>query len=85
MADAINDDALDDDDFVETDDSGTTTDIEMISDEAFNIAVKNRVRDELAKQVEAFLAQGGKINNVDANVSSDPPKKPSSNYGSRPI
>ena len=49
------------------------------------IAERKRQRDEVASEVEAFLAQGGGITAVDANVRADPPKKPESNYGSRPI
>ena len=49
------------------------------------IAERKRQRDEVASEVEAFLAHGGGITSVDANVRSDPPKKPESNYGSRPI
>lgn len=49
------------------------------------IAERKRQRDEVANEVEAFLAQGGGITSIDANVRADPPKKPESNYGSRPI
>ena len=51
----------------------------------FSIAARQRIRDELDDQVAAFLAQGGKILEVPANVTSDPPKKPSPDYGGRPI
>ncbi|GAA6151622.1 hypothetical protein [Pseudoteredinibacter isoporae] len=43
------------------------------------------VREELDRQVQEFLLQGGKIQDVAPNVMADPPKKPQSNYGSRPI
>ena len=46
---------------------------------------KNAERDELNKQVEAFLSSGGKIDIIEPNVLADPPKKPTSNYGSQPI
>ncbi|MEO0444400.1 MAG: hypothetical protein AAFZ92_11805 [Pseudomonadota bacterium] len=42
-------------------------------------------RDEISQQIEAFLAAGGKIDYVEPNVLADPPKKPTSNYGSQPI
>ena len=42
-------------------------------------------RDEISEQIEAFLASGGKIDYVEPNVLADPPKKPTSNYGSQPI
>lgn len=49
------------------------------------IAERERQRSEVASEVEAFLAQGGGITAVEANLRADPPKKPESNYGSRPI
>jgi hypothetical protein len=49
------------------------------------IAERERQRSEVANEVEAFLAQGGGITAVEDNFRADPPKKPESNYGSRPI
>ena len=43
------------------------------------------VRVQLEADIEAFLAKGGKITSVAANVMADPPKKPQSNYGGQPI
>ena len=42
-------------------------------------------RDALAQAMEEFLARGGKVQEVEPNVVADPPKKPDSKYGSRPI
>jgi hypothetical protein len=53
--------------------------------EDFSIASRQRIRDELDDQIAAFLAKGGKIMEVPANVSTDPPKKPAPDYGGRPI
>lgn len=50
-----------------------------------NNADKKRERDELSDLVAQFLASGGSINYIEPNVLADPPKKPSSNYGSQPI
>lgn len=50
-----------------------------------SINAKERERSELQRQVDEFLSKGGEIKKIDANVSADPPKKPTSNYGSRPI
>lgn len=50
-----------------------------------NVESRARVRTELDTQVEAFLKSGGKIESIAPNVMGDPPKKPESNYGSRPI
>jgi len=49
------------------------------------IAERKRLRDEMASDIEAFLAKGGTVTTVERNVRADPPKKPESNYGSRPI
>jgi hypothetical protein len=35
--------------------------------------------------MEEFLSKGGKVQEVEANVVADPPKKPDNKYGSRPI
>lgn len=50
-----------------------------------SLAARNKVRESMAADVEAFLARGGQIQQIDDNVMSDPPRKPTSNYGSRPI
>ncbi|MCY0965782.1 hypothetical protein [Parathalassolituus penaei] len=48
-------------------------------------AAHRKLRESLASDIEAFLSRGGQIQQVDDNVMADPPKKPQSNYGSRPI
>lgn len=42
-------------------------------------------RSQMANEVEAFLAQGGAVTEVERGYRADPPKKPESKYGSRPI
>lgn len=55
-------------------------------DDALNGSTAHRqLRDEMAADVEAYLAQGGEIEVIEPNVMADPPRKPQSNYGSRPI
>lgn len=54
-------------------------------DELPSVEAKNKERDALAKAMEDFLARGGKVQEVEANVVADPPKKPDNKYGSRPI
>lgn len=49
------------------------------------VASRQRLRDELSDQVSEFLARGGEIDQVERNVLADPPRKPNSNYGERPI
>ncbi|KQB51686.1 hypothetical protein AQS70_17245 [Pseudomonas endophytica] len=54
-------------------------------DDLPSIEVKNKERDALARAMEEFLSRGGKVQEVEANVVADPPKKPDNKYGSRPI
>lgn len=54
-------------------------------DELPSIEAKQKERDELARAMEEFLARGGRVQEVEPNVVADPPKKPDSKYGSRPI
>ncbi len=53
--------------------------------EDFSIASRQKIRAELEDQMAAFLARGGKIDEVKPNVTADPPKKPAPDYGGRPI
>ncbi len=53
--------------------------------EGLSLEAKEREREMLARQMEEFMARGGKVQQVGANVVADPPKKPESKYGSRPI
>jgi len=57
--------------------------VEAVED--FSIVSRQKIRDELEEQMAAFLARGGKIAEVAPNVTADPPKKPSPDYGGRPI
>ncbi|WP_010489270.1 transcriptional regulator SutA [Pseudomonas sp. S9] len=50
-----------------------------------SVEAKQKDRDSLAQAMEEFLARGGKVQEVEPNLVSDPPKKPDSKYGSRPI
>ena len=50
-----------------------------------SIEAKQKERDALAKAMEEFLSRGGKVQEIEPNVVADPPKKPDSKYGSRPI
>ena len=46
---------------------------------------RTRLRDEMEDDIAAFLNSGGEIQTVEKNLRTDPPKKPQSNYGARPI
>ena len=55
------------------------------SPEERTVESRKRLRAQMEKQIEEYLARGGKIEQVPSNIISDPPKKPESNYGNRPI
>jgi len=48
-------------------------------------AARDEMRQSMEDDVAAFLARGGKIQKIEDNVMADPPRKPQTNYGSRPI
>lgn len=50
-----------------------------------SIASRQKLRSQMDNEIEAFLQKGGSINEIKPNVMADPPRKPTSNYGSRPI
>ncbi|MBA1198346.1 transcriptional regulator SutA [Pseudomonas shirazensis] len=54
-------------------------------DDMPSMEAKQKERDALARAMEEFLNRGGKVQEVEANVVADPPKKPDNKYGSRPI
>lgn len=77
-------------DTVDNDDGDKKIDLSYIgsredSADSRTVASRQRLRDQLSSDVEAYLARGGKIDQVDTNVSADPPKRPENNYGQRPI
>ncbi|BFM09352.1 hypothetical protein [Halioxenophilus aromaticivorans] len=82
-----------DDDFDSIDSTDAADDNSSSSDDSSNsgiaidysLASKDKEREELDRQIAEFLARGGKISQVDTHVCADPPQKPSSSYGSRPI
>lgn len=53
--------------------------------EGLSLEAKAREREMLERQIAEFIARGGQVQEIDSNVVSDPPKKPDSKYGSRPI
>lgn len=69
--------------YVASGSSSKADEVEALED--FSIASRQKARDELDAQIAEFLARGGKINQIDPNVTADPPKKPTSDYGGRPI
>lgn len=82
------DDTFESDDDIEMDggDVGYAVPVsDDINDDGSASAMREAMRQQLQSDVEAFLARGGRINEIPANVVSDPPKKPQSNYGGQPI
>ncbi len=55
------------------------------AEEMPSVEAKQKERDALAQAMEEFLSRGGKVQEIEPNVVADPPKKPDSKYGSRPI
>ena len=53
--------------------------------ESRTLASRKRLHQQLDSDVAAFLAKGGKINKIDPHVTADPPRKPTYQYGQRPI
>ena len=60
------------------------SDSEVVSRE-LSTSSKEKMRQRLQADVEAFLKNGGKIQAVSSNVLADPPKKPESKYGGQRI
>jgi hypothetical protein len=75
----------DGDEIVSTGKSKTKAKAAVNVEELPSIEAKQKDRDALARAMEEYLARGGKVQEVEPNVVSDPPKKPDSKYGSRPI
>lgn len=93
-ADPVDEDISDDDDVVVSGDSESDTpaskekdkDKEAIADaETLTVSSKEQARRQLEEEMERFLASGGKIRQIPPDESTDPPKRPSGGYGSRPI
>lgn len=76
---------MSDDDFFADDDVVEASGSEGFDDCGNSLSAKEVERARLQAEMEAFLASGGRINEIPANVVADPPKKPSSNYGGQPI
>lgn len=72
-----------------TDSDNAESSAEKDAVEDLVVSTSSAARDEMRKSMEddvaAFLARGGQITQVDDNVMADPPRKPQTSYGSRPI
>lgn len=77
----------DDDDFFSEEDGiedDSSSDSEY-GEYSNSLTAKEVERARLQAEMEAFLASGGRINEIPANVVTDPPRKPTSSYGGQPI
>ncbi len=82
----MDDDFTENDDMSMDDDGGNDAPVKASSDDEFSSeAARRRMREAMAAEVEAFLSRGGSIQQIEANVMADPPRKPQTSYGSRPI
>ena len=53
--------------------------------ELHTLSSKAHIRESLEEDIKLFLQSGGEVQKIAPNVMADPPKKPESNYGGRPI
>lgn len=73
------------DDIVSSSDAAEMASSREDAPEARSVTSRCRIRDQLNSDIEAFLQHGGAIHHVDTHVMADPPRRPTSEYGSRPI
>lgn len=56
-----------------------------VSTESLSATARRLMREQLQRDMEEFMKRGGEIKQIEDNVRADPPRKPSSDYGSSPI
>ncbi len=59
--------------------------VDLEDAETLTVSSKESLRRQLEEEMARFLAQGGQIKEIPPDVTADPPQKPVSNYGSKPI
>lgn len=93
-ADSVDDDTDEDEVEVEAEEGKTDANSEGASPaprsdvadaETLTVSSKEALRRQLEEEMERFLAKGGKVQEIAPDVVSDPPQKPISHYGSKPI
>lgn len=74
-------------DDVELDDIPSEEDspAEVAPVETMSVSARQKIRDQLQKDIEEFMKRGGQVQQIADNVRADPPRKPVSDYGSSPI
>lgn len=68
-----------------SDGEGPIARTELDEAETLTVSSKEALRRQLEEEMERFLSGGGKIKEIPPDETADPPKKPVSNYGSKPI
>ncbi len=58
---------------------------ELEEAEQLTVSAKETMRRQMEEQIQRFLQSGGTIQEVPPDVTADPPRKPESSYGSKPI
>ncbi len=58
---------------------------ELEEAEQLTVSAKEAMRRQMEEQIQRFLQSGGTIQEVPPDVTADPPRKPESSYGSKPI
>lgn len=53
--------------------------------DARSVSSRQHIRSQLEADIQSFIAKGGAIAEVPALTMADPPRRPVSDYGSRPI
>lgn len=82
----MDDDFNGEDDIAANDSGEESAQVQAADDDSYSSeAARRRMREAMAAEVEAFLSRGGCIQQIEDNVMADPPRKPQTSYGSRPI
>ncbi|WLQ12257.1 hypothetical protein O5O45_21260 [Hahella aquimaris] len=68
----------------DSDDEGAAVK-QAANSESQSLAIKNKIREQLQSDIEAFLQRGGQVQTIANDVRADPPRKPDMQYGSNPI
>ncbi|MDF1764705.1 MAG: hypothetical protein P1U57_15000, partial [Oleibacter sp.] len=84
-ADDIDDDENDDIGLSDSGEKAPKRKAQNADDVEISAAEKEKLRQAMMADVEAFLSRGGRIQTIEDDVLGDPPRRPQTSYGSRPI
>ncbi|MFT5209461.1 MAG: hypothetical protein ACI9CE_001183 [Flavobacterium sp.] len=57
----------------------------LSEDDVRTVGAKNAIRNQLESDMADLLLKGGLIEEVDANITADPPSRPGAKYGGQAI